>query len=224
MKPLEEVQHSLRLCYPHTLHDATVISFDIHCEPSPCRTAGTSDSSPFFLSPENRVFFASMQIIKEHKFQLVHAIPLVALKKLLDCIGTSGDKHLHWSEWAPHDTRLIPTSYPIYNGDDCFSYGSRYIGKAVLATGRALSLGILLYDFNQWTFRRRGENVLPGDYILVNRPSTLPNDVLFEGHVETSLKFSRFSFTVQLPIGVDILCSADNIIARYVSSLAQNPP
>lgn len=221
MKPLEEAHHSLKLCYPHTVRGATVISFNIHCEPSPCWTAGTNEPSPFFLSPGNRVFFASMQIMREQKYQLVHAIPLLVLKKVLGRIGTSGGKHLRWSEWAPRDTRLIPTSNPLYDDGVCFSYGSRYIGKEALATEKLLGFGLLLYDFNQWTLRRKGEKVPPGDYILVNKPSTLPNKVLFEEHVETSLTFSRYSTTLQLPIGVDILCSADNIVARHVSFLSR---
>ncbi len=89
MKTLREVQHFIRLCYPHTVRDATVTSFNIHCEPSPCWTVGTHDSRPFFLAPENRVILASMQVMKEHIFPLVHAIPFAALNKWLGCIGTS---------------------------------------------------------------------------------------------------------------------------------------
>lgn len=227
-KPLSQVRHSMKLCYPNRVAGAAVMQFNISCEPTPGWTPGKDDTTPFFIARENRVFTVSMLIQQQREFAFDHFIPLSAFKKCLDRLDASLGQQLEWLDWAPTETRLIRTPLPASDVWVCFAYGSRSIGREIIRKLGRVCFSVVVYDFNQLLLRRdeaRGKEAIPGSYSRINKPSVIRNDTVWEEPVETALPYRRYSKVLPIqPGGHSLMCTADNLVLVDVSPLFRRDP
>jgi hypothetical protein len=188
---------------------------------------------PFFTARDPRNHLHLITLLVETG-DIVHQVHLYALShsflSLIDMAAGQNTADFDWPMWGPEGTRMMLTSAMSSRsalGPSTFPSGTRHVSTGRPATQPVDRIHI--YDFNQYALRRsdknKRENAEGGDsedaqaspYADVTAPTTIAEDEIFQGEIETELGYRTKCWVIQGEPKVRYPLCVEDAIGIWVS-------